>query len=820
MEKGLYAPPAGLEAEAAKLPDVEVVIIDDEEGDTTEDDSPDAVGFGDNLIDTLDKGVVDGLVSELSAAIDEDERSRSDWEKMYKEGISLLGLKYEERTMPWSGACGAFHPLIAEAVVRFQADTIMETFPAAGPVKTKIVGKQTQDKMEAARRVEEDLNWQVTENMVEFRPEHERMLWTLPAAGSAFKKVYNDPGLGRQTSVFVPPEDVILPYGAADLQNAERITHVMRRTKAEIEKFQAAGVWADVEIGDPTVQKNDIKEQKDRETGFSSLNDHRYTIYECCADLNIKGTESEDGVPLSYVLTFIKGSNVPLAIRRNWREDDVHKRKRIHYVHYQYIPGFGVYGFGLFHLIGGFAKSATSILRQLVDAGTLSNLPGGLKTRGMRVKNDNQPIAPGEFRDVDVPSGAITENIMPLPYKEPSAVLAGLLDKIIEEGRRFAATADVDFSDMSSQTPVGTTLAVLERTLKVMTAVQARVHYSLKQELRLIAELVRDNTPSNEEYPYDVDAEQGRKAKYEDYRVVEIIPVSDPNAATLSQRVVQYQAVLQLSAQAPQIYDLPELHREMIRTIGIKNVEKLIPTAKDMKPVDPVQENQNILASKPVKAFAYQNHEAHLRVHMMAMQDPMIQQIIGQNPQAQALMGAMQAHIAEHVGFEYRNRIAAALGAPMPEYALEDGLPPEMEYQLSSLLAQAAPQVMAQSQQMVAQQQAQKNAQDPVLMAQLKELQIKEQEAQTKAKKVVADIAAKADELKLRDKEITVNAAAKADELRIREQEAGNRHHAEGFRTGVDIGKHRADQQAKREQQQLAAQQKQQQQQNKPKGKK
>ena len=798
MEKSIYQPPQGMDNEPDQ-PDMEIEIVDPEAVKITADgveveitpgkESSD--DFNANLAEYMDERDLATLVSELAADVKNDLNSRKDWESMMKDGIKLLGLKYEERTDPWSGACGVFHPMITEAVVRFQSETIMETFPAAGPAKTKIIGKQTIEKDASAKRVAEDLNWQLTENMTEFRPEHERMLWSLPAAGSAFKKVYKDPALGRQTSVFVSAEDIILPYGASELLTCPRITHRMRKNKNEVRMLQYDGFWLDVELGDPPKTTSDIQKRIDVETGLSAINDDRYVINECCADLDLPGFEDTDkegeatGIARPYIVTFVEGSNQILAIRRNWKESDKVKQKRLHYVHYQYVPGFGAYGFGLFHLIGGFAKSATSIIRQLVDAGTLSNLPGGLKSRGMRIKGDDTPISPGEFRDVDIGSGAIRDNILMLPYKEPSQVLAGLLDKIVEDGRRFGATADMKVSDMSAQAPVGTTLAILERTLKIMSAVQARVHFAFKQELKLIAELVREDSPANKEYPYDVDGEQGRSAKYEDYRHIEIIPVSDPNAATMSQRVVQYQAVLQLAAMSPQIYDMPELHRQMLHVLGIKNIEKLVPTADDLKPTDPVQENQNVLAGKPVKAVAYQDHESHITVHSMAMQDPIIQQLIGQNPQAQTIQAAMMAHIAEHVGFAYRNKMSEALGAPLPDS--KEGLPPEMEYQLSKLLAQAAAQVIAQSKAMVANQQAQQNQQDPLMQMQQQELQIKQSEVQIKqsevqrkASKDQADNMAKQEELKLQGLKVGVDIA------KAKEQSG----HQNNQRT-LDFAKHR-----------------------------
>ena len=806
MAKSLYQAPQGMDE--SQEPDIEIEIEDPESVKIgidgieieLEPGREASEEFGANLAEEMDERDLLTLASELADDVKNDINSRKDWEDMMKEGIKLMGLKYETRTEPWPGACGVFHPMITEAVVRFQSDTIMETFPARGPAKTKIVGKQTAEKEDAAERVAEDLNWQLTENMSEFRPEHERMLWSLPGAGSAFKKVYKDPTLARQTSVFVPAEDIMLPYGASELLTCHRITHRMRKTKNEVVRLQYDGFWRDVELGDPPKVTTEIQKRKDLELGVSAINDDRYVIYESYVDLDLPGFEDEDkdgeptGIALPYIVTYVEGTNEVLSIRRNWKETDKTKQKRIHYVHYQYIPGFGAYGFGLFHLIGGFAKSATSIIRQLVDAGTLSNLPGGLKSRGLRIKGDETPIAPGEFRDVDIGSGAIRDNILPLPYKEPSQVLAGLLDKIVDEGRRFAATSDMKVADMSNQAPVGTTLAILERTLKVMSAVQARVHFAFKQELKLIAELVREDYPDSKEYPYDVDAPNGRKAKYEDYRHVEIIPVSDPNAATMSQRVVQYQAVLQLAQTAPQLYDMPELHKQMLHVLGIKNVEKLIPASEDNKPTDPVQENQNILIGKPVKAFAYQDQEAHIQVHTAAMQDPQMQKIIGQNPQAQVISAAMMAHISEHVGFAYRNKMSMALGVPLPDS--KEGLTPEIEYQLSQLLAQAAPQVLAQSQALVAQKQAQQNQEDPLIQMQQKELQIKEQEVQRKAMKDKVDAAARADEIRLKEEKMHGDQELAGTKLGIEIKRDKEKNEAaqesEGVRMGLDIAKHKA----------------------------
>ena len=747
IDKALYQAPSSMEEDALDEEPIEIEIIDPEAvnihadgidisiipSDTDDD-------FSANLADTMDEGAVATIAGDLAGDIDQDKQSRKEWEKSYVEGLKLLGLQYEERTEPWQGASGVFHPMITEAIVRFQSESITETFPAQGPVRTKILGKETPNKKAAAKRVEDDLNYELTDVMKEFRPEHERMLWSLPATGSAFKKVYYDPNLGRQVSMFIPAEDIILPYGTSDLDNCYRLTHVMRKTKNEIIKLQQAGFYRDIELPDPTHSQDDIKKAKDKETGFSDIDDDRYVLLECHVDLVLPGDEDKDddgedtGIALPYVVTLIKGSNDVLAIRRNWREEDPLKLKRQHFVHYQYIPGFGAYGFGLFHLIGGFAKSATSIMRQLVDAGTLSNLPGGLKTRGLRIKGDDTPIAPGEWRDVDISSGALRDSILPLPYKEPSATLYNLLTTIVDEGRRFAATADMKVSDMSAQAPVGTTLALLERQLKVMTAVQARLHYSFKQELKLLVKIIEDYTDPD----YDYQPEEGhRTARKEDYAQVDIIPVSDPNAATMSQRVVQYQAVIQMAQMAPDIYDLPQLHRRMLEVLGVKHAEKLVPLPDDQKPRDPVSENMAVLKGEPVKAFMYQDHQAHIQVHMAAMQDPLIMQLIGQNPRAPQMQAAMMAHIAEHVGFGYRQKIEQQLGMPLPPE--DEKLPPEVETALSGMMAQAAQQVLQQNQAQAQQQQAQQQAQDPVLQLQKQELAIRQQEAQTKAQKVAQD---------------------------------------------------------------------------------
>jgi hypothetical protein len=814
IDKALFQQPAGLEELAGDEEPIEIEIVDPEAvhidmGDTEIDierGEPSIDDFDANLAEYLPENQMATMITDLVADIENDRNSRKEWEKAYVTGLKLLGLQIEERTEPWDGASGVFHPMITEAVVRFQSETITETFPAMGPVRTKIIGKETPEKKDAAMRVQDDMNFQLTEVMQEFRPEHERMLWSLPATGSAFKKVYFDPNFGRQTSIFIPAEDILLPYGTSDIQTCYRVTHIMRKTENELKKLQQSGFYCDVDLGSPDKAIDEINKAKDKETGFADLNDERFTLCESHVDLVIKDDplcEKDDdgepvGIALPYVVTYIRGTNTVLAIRRNWNEDDSLHLKRQHFVHYQYIPGFGAYGFGLFHLIGGFANSATSLMRQLIDAGTLSNLPGGLKSRGLRIKGDDTPIAPGEFRDVDVGSGTIRDNILPLPYKEPSQTLYNLLNTVVEEGRRFAATADMKVSDMGANAPVGSTLALLERQLKVMTAVQARVHFALKQELQLLAVIIRDYT--DDKYTYEPDGEQGPRAKKSDYRHVDILPVSDPNAATLSQRVVQYQAVIQLAQSAPDIYDLPKLHRGMLEVLGIKNADKLVPLDEDQKPTDPVSENMNALKGKPLKAFQYQDHQAHIQVHMSAMQDPIIMQLVGQNPRAPQIQAAMMAHIAEHVGFGYRQKIEQQLGMPLPPEG--EQLPPQIEIALSGMMAQAAQQVLQQNQAQAAQQQAQQQQKDPVVQMQQQELQIKQGELQIKQQKLQAEQQRAAQELALNEKKFQVDAAARADELDLKEKQLqidaaykADKLEADqerdGARMGVDIARSR-----------------------------
>ncbi len=781
FDKALYQAPLGMQ-DVEDTGAIEIEVIDPEEVNIHAGPFEISIGgeddvatpeFGDNLAEFMADSDLTSLASEIMDDVDNDKNSRKEWERTYKEGLKLLGLQYEERTEPWDGACGVFHPMITEAIVRFQSEAITEAFPAQGPVRTKIIGKETPEKLAAAARVEADMNHQLTDVMVEYRAEHERLLWSLPAAGSAFKKIYYDPSLERQVAVFIPAEDIILPYGASDIFSTPRLTHEMRKTRNEVIKLQKAGFYRDIELPSPAQMKEDIQQAKDKETGLSDLNDDRLVLREIHADVIVKGFEDRDdddedtGISLPYVLTIIKGTNDVLAIRRNWEETDPLRLKRQHFVHYQYIPGFGAYAFGLFHLIGGFAKSATSIMRQLVDAGTLSNLPGGLKSRGLRIKGDDTPIAPGEWRDVDLGSGNIRDSILPLPYKEPSSVLFQLLGTIVEEGRRFAATADMKISDMSGQAPVGTTLALLERQLKVMTAVQARLHDTMKQEMRLLKNIIRDYT--DDDYSYEPETGKPR-AKQADYDDVNVLPVSDPNAATLSQRVVQYQAVIQMAQMAPDIYNLPQLHRGMLDVLGIKNAEKLVPLPDDIKPMDPVSENMAILKGEPIKAFFHQDHASHIAVHMAAMQDPLIAQVMGQNPRAPQIMAAAAAHLSEHAGFRYRQQIEQQLGMPMPPE--DEKLPPQLEVALSGMMAQAAQQALTQNQQQAQQQQAQQQAKDPVLQLQQQELALKEREvavkertAEVAEKKMAADAAAQSDRLDLDNKKFLVDAAAREDQL-------------------------------------------------------
>ena len=816
VDRGVMQAPQGIEALALKLEPLEV-IISSEDSDTQEEpeETPD---FNENLAEILDKGILASLSGDLVGDFDKDCRDRNDWLDVYVKGLKLLGLKYDDRTEPWAGACGVYHPLLMESATKFQSETIMETFPAAGPVKTVIIGKETPEKIKSAARVRNDMNYEMTERMTEYRPEHERLLLSLCLSGNAFKKIYFDPSLDRQTAPYVPAEDIVVPYGATSIESAERVTHRMRKTKNELRRLQVAGFYVDKDLGEPMHIMDEIEKQKAQETGFNATQDNRFQLLEMHVNLDLEGYEDKidgecTGIELPYVVTIEKGTSTILAIRRNWLQDDPLKLRRQHFVHYGYIPGFGFYYFGLIHLIGGHSKAATSLLRQLIDAGTLSNLPGGLKSKGLRIKGDDTPISPGEFRDVDLPSGAIKDNILPLPYKEPSQVLLALMNQVIEDGRRFAAVADLKVSDMSSQSPVGTTLAILERVLKVMSAVQARIHYTMKQEFKLLAAIIRDNTPED----YDYEPETGvASAKKADYDCCDVIPVSDPNASTMSQRVVQYQAVLQLSQTAPQIYDLPFLHRQMIETLGVKNAQKIVPMKDDMLPTDPVSENMAVLMGKPVKAFLYQDHEAHIHVHMAAMQDPKIMQIVGQNPQAQAIMAAGAAHLMEHVAYQYRKEIEKQLGAslpPPPDFLGTDQdvghLPPDIEVKISALAAQAAGKLLQKDQKEAQMMQAQQQAQDPLIQMQQQELQLKQQELELKKQDIQAkNTLAQAEqqlaqaEMQLKQQETqqkqqlatqeqdrkqkkdAADAAAKADDLDLKKSQ----HELEGAKLGAQIG--------------------------------
>jgi len=764
IDKSLYAAPEGLEQLMGQgNPDIEIEIEDPEavhihagDMDISMEKGTDEDEFNKNLAEDMDESELQSMASELISDYEDDVSSRKDWMQTYVDGLELLGMKIEQRAEPWEGACGVFHPLLTEALVKFQSETMMSTFPASGPVKTQIVGKETPAKKAAAVRVQDDMNYQLTDVMTEYRTEHERMLWGLGLSGNAFKKVYFDPHLDRQVSIFVPAEDIVVPYGASNLESAERVTHVMRKTENELRRLQVAGFYRDIDLGNPDNILDEVEKKIAEKMGFRATTDDRFKILEMNVDLDLEGYEhkGEDGEPtgikLPYIITIEKGSQKVLAIRRNWEPDDEMFTKRNHYVHYPYVPGFGFYAFGLIHLVGAFAKSGTSLIRQLVDAGTLSNLPGGFKARGLRVKGDDTPIAPGEWRDVDVPGGTIKDNLLPLPYKEPSQTLMTLLNAIVEEGRRFANTADLQISDMSGQAPVGTTLAILERTLKTMSAIQARIHYAMKQELGLLKNIIAAYTP--EDYSYEP-TEGSRKAKRSDYDNVDVIPVSDPNASTMAQKIVQYQAVLQLAQQSPQLYNLPLLHRQMLDVLGIKNAEKLVPMDEDQRPTDPVSENQNVLKGKPVKAFAYQDHKSHIIVHMSAMQDPQVVQLLQNNPAAQALQAAMQAHISEHLGFEYRVQIEQQLGMSLPPQQDESGeeihMDPEVEARLAPLLAQAAQQLLQQHQGQAAQQQAQQQAQDPLVQMQQQELQLKAQEQARKTQKDQTDAMFKAQQLKV-----------------------------------------------------------------------
>tara|TARA_R110000868_G_scaffold117259_2_gene311632 strand:- start:4820 stop:7279 length:2460 start_codon:yes stop_codon:yes gene_type:complete len=776
IEKALYAAPEGEDDDLMEGSELEIEIVNPEMV-TLDDgsvevtiipggDETDLLGFDDNLAEALDEGMLTELATDLIGMVEADEESRKEWADTYVKGLEILGFKQEERSTPWEGACGVNSTVLAEAAIRFQAETMSETFPASGPVRVKVLGKETKEKLEAAERVKADMNYQLTETMVEYRPEHERMLYSLGLAGSAFKKVYYDPTINRQVAIYIPAEDVIVPYGASNIESAERVTHVMRKTKNEVRKLQAAGFYIDVELGEPSPFHTDIEEKKAEEGGYSITDDDRYSIYEIHADLLIEGIDDEDDLAKPYVVTIERGTSEILSIRRNWNEEDELMLKRQHFVHYVYVPGFGFYGLGLIHIVGGYARAGTSLIRQLVDAGTLANLPGGLKSRGLRIKGDDSPISPGEWKDVDVPSGVIRDNIMPLPYKEPSQTLLQLLNQITTEGRRLGAISDMNISDMSANAPVGTTLALLERTLKPMAAVQARVHYAMKLEFKMLKAIMAEEAPTEYEYQ----PSRGEvSARQSDYALVDVIPVSDPNSSTMAQRVVQYQAVLQMSQQAPQIYNLPQLHRQMIEVLGVKNADKLVPTEDDARPTDPVSENMNVLTGTPVKAFLIQDHEAHIVTHQSFMKDPMIAGAIGQNPQAQQMMAALNAHIAEHLGFRYRAQLQEKLGVELPPPNAE--LPEDIEVHLASLIAEGAKQLTAQHEQEAAQQAAQQQQQDPVFQMQQAELQVKQQDVQRKMQKDQGDMQIKQGELQRKMQKDQTDASIDMEQIAIAKQE-------------------------------------------------
>ena len=786
IEKSLYQAPQGVEPTPngadleIEIVNPEMVTLDDGSVEITmiPGEGINTGAFDENIADLMEENDLRLLSSDVVEMVDSDVDSRKDWADTFVRGLDVLGFKHEERTEPWEGACGVYSTVLAEAAIRFQAETMSETFPAAGPVKTKILGQETKEKEEAAARVKADMNYQLTENMVEYRPEHERLLYSLGLAGSAFKKVYYDPNMGRQCAMYIPAEDVIVPYGASNIETAERVTHVMRKTKNELKKLQASGFYRDIDLGDPKSYHTDIEERKAEEGGYSLTDDDRYTLYEVHIDIVIEGVDTYDDLAKPYIITIERGTNEILSIRRNWSEQDNLKLKRQHFVHYVYVPGFGFYGLGLIHIIGGYSRAGTSIIRQLVDAGTLSNLPGGLKSRGLRIKGDDAPIEPGEWKDVDVPSGSIKDNIMALPYKEPSQTLLALLDKITTEGRRLGAISDMNISDMSANAPVGTTLAILERTLKPMAAVQARVHYAMKQEFKLLKELMTEYAPP--EYSYQ--PHRGEvSARKSDFMMTDVIPVSDPNSSTMAQRVVQYQTVLQMAAQAPQIYDLPQLHRQMIEVLGIKNADKLVPTKDDAVPTDPVSENMDALNGKPLKAFLYQEHDAHIQSHMSFLQDPMIAQLVNQNPQAKRILAALQAHISEHLGFKYRKQIEDELGAPLP--APGEELPPDIEVNLSQLVAQAGAQLQQKHVQEAMAKQAMQKAKDPVVQMQQQEMQIKQAEVQRKVQKDQADAAIDKEKLDLEKTKVQLDAAEKGVKLQVEKRKEDNKQDMEIFKT-------------------------------------
>jgi len=772
ISKALYEMPEGIEMLAQQEAPIEIEVENPESmsigvgGVEIElvPDEPSAEDFDANLADFMSEAELQKLSSDLMELVEADINSRKDWVDTYVKGLDVLGLRYDEVTEPWDGACGVFSTLLTESAIRFQSESIMETFPAQGPVKTNIIGAWNPQVEEAAKRVQADMNYQLTDKMPEYRSEHERALWGVALAGSSFKKVYYDPSLERQVSFYVPAEDVILPYGVTNIRRTDRLTHVMRKTKNDIKRLQVSGFYRDIDLGEPDPSQTDIEKAKAQKEGQQPTRDERYQIYEIHAEYDLPGYEEE--LPVPYVITIDKGTNKVLAIRRNYREDDSQKRARQHFVHYMYIPGFGAYGFGLIHIIGGYATAGTMLIRQLVDAGSLSNLPGGLKSRGLRIKGDDTPIAPGEWRDVDVSGGAIRDNILPLPYKEPSQVLLALLNQITEEARRLSGMADMKISDMSSQAPVGTTLALLERQLKTMGAVQARIHAAMKEEFKLLKEIIREYTAPDYSYTPQDGTPQ---VKAEDYDIIEVIPVSDPNASTMAQRVVQYQAALQLAQGAPQLYDLPRLHRQMLDVLGIPNADKLVPLPDDQTPKDPVTENMNALKGTPLKAFIYQDHQAHISTHMAFMQDPKIAATIGQSPMAQQMQAAIMAHVSEHLGYAYRQEIEQRVGAPLP--GPEQKVSEAEELAMAKYVAEAAQQVLQIHQAQAAQQQSQAIAADPLVQLQQQDLQIKAAEQQRKAAKDQIDAQIAAQRLQVEQQRIAVDAQKEGIKLQNQNQQ-------------------------------------------------
>ena len=771
IDKALYAAPQGIDSLSTEEAPIEIEIVNPEgvsigidgvEIDLMPESGKEEEEFDSNLADYMDDSELQKIAGDIMELVEADINSRKDWVDTYVKGLDVLGLRYDNVTEPWDGACGVFSTLLTEAAIRFQSESIMETFPADGPVKTNIIGASSPEIEEAAKRVEADMNYQLTDKMPEYRSEHERALWGVALAGSSFKKVYYDPSLERQVSFYIPAEDIILPYGVTNIRRTDRLTHVMRKTKNDIKRLQVSGFYCDVDIGEPYANQTDIEKAKAQKEGVEQTKDERYQIYEVHIEYDLPGYEED--LPLPYVITIDKGTNKVLAIRRNYKEDDPRKAARQHFVHYMYVPGFGAYGFGLIHIIGGYATAGTMLIRQLVDAGSLSNLPGGLKSRGLRIKGDDTPIAPGEWRDVDVPGGVIRDNILPLPYKEPSQTLLALLNQITEEARRLSGMADMKISDMSSQAPVGTTLALLERQLKTMGAVQARIHAAMKEEFKLLKEIIREYT--SPDYSY-VPQDGTPQVKAEDYDVIEVIPVSDPNASTMAQRVVQYQAALQLAQGAPQLYDLPRLHRQMLDVLGIPNADKLVPLPDDQKPKDPITENMNVLKGTPLKAFIYQDHQAHITTHMTFLQDPSIMQTIGQNPMAQQMQAAMMAHVAEHLGFRYRQEIEQRVGAPLP--GPEQDISEAEELAMAKYVAEAAQQVLQIHQAQAAQQQAQAVAQDPLVQMQQQELQIKGMEQQRKAAKDQADVALA--QGRLQNEKERIQLEAQKENIRLQSQD-------------------------------------------------